>query len=311
MVKPYTKSNELYYRALQTIPQASQTFSKSAQNFVLGAFPLFIERGKGARLIDVDDNVFVDYILALCPIILGYADPDVDKAIRRQLEKGIIYSLASPIEADLSEKLVELIPCAEKVRFAKNGSDVTSGAVRLARAFTGRERVAVCGYHGWHDWFIGTTPKNRGVPNSVRELTDTFSFNKSETLDTLLQRDPKGYAAIILEPAGVETPTIEFLQAVRRLANKYQVILIYDEIVTGFRMNIGGAQAEYGVVPDLACFGKSMANGMPISALVGRADIMDLMEKVFISGTFGGELLSIAAAITTLEKLQKKNVLNF
>ena len=162
MEKSYEKSNELYYRALETIPQASQTFSKSAQNFILGSFPLFIESGKGARLIDVDNNEFIDYILALCPIILGYADADVDQAIREQLNKGIIFSLGSPLEVELSEKLVELIPCAEKVRFAKNGSDVTAGAVRLARAFTGRERVAVCGYHGWHDWFIGTTSCWRG-----------------------------------------------------------------------------------------------------------------------------------------------------
>lgn len=309
MEKSYLKSNELYQRALKTIPQASQTFSKSAQNFILGSFPLFIESGKGARLIDVDKNEFIDYILALCPIILGYADADVDEAIGDQLKKGIIYSFGSPLEVELSEKLVELIPCAEKVRFAKNGSDVTAGAVRLARAFTGRERVAACGYHGWHDWFIGTTPKNLGVPNSVRDLTDTFSFNKPKTLEDLLQRSPDGYAAIILEPAGVESPTIEFLEEVRRLATKYKAVLIYDEIVTGFRMNIGGAQAEYGVIPDLACFGKSMANGMPISALVGRSDIMDFMEKVFVSGTFGGELLSIAAAIATVNKIQKNSVL--
>ena len=307
--KSYVKSSEIYYRALKTIPQASQTFSKSAQNFILGSFPLFIESGKGARVIDVDNNEFIDYILALCPIILGYADSDVDQAIREQLDKGIIFSLGSPLEVELSEKLVELIPCAEKVRFAKNGSDVTAGSVRLARAFTGRERVAVCGYHGWHDWFIGTTSKNLGVPSSVQNLTDTFSFNKSETLEDLLQRNPNAYAAIIIEPAGVETPTLEFLKEVRRLATEHKAVLIYDEIVTGFRMNIGGAQAEYGVTPDLACFGKSMANGMPISALVGRSDIMDCMEKVFVSGTFGGELLSIAAAIATVNKIQKKSVL--
>lgn len=310
MKKQFLKSNELYKRALKTIPQGSQTFSKSAKNFALGTSPLFIKKGSGARLIDVDDNEFIDYILALCPIILGYGDPDVDKAIRNQLDSGIIYSFASPLEADLSERLVSLIPCAEKVRFAKNGSDVTSAAIRLARAYTGKKRIAICGYHGWHDWFIGRTEKNLGVPEETINLSGTFLFNNTQSLETLLDANINEYAAVILEPEGAEAPNIEFLREVKRLANKHKALLVFDEIVTGFRMNIGGAQAEYDVVPDLACFGKSMANGMPISALVGRADVMDYMDHVFVSGTFGGELLSVAASIATIEKLCAKNVLS-
>lgn len=303
MSPSFLKSNQLYERALKTIPQGSQTYSKSAENFVLGSFPLFIDSGKGGRVTDVDGNEFIDFILALCPIILGYGDQDVDIAIKNQLDKGIIFSLASPLEAVLSEKLTTLIPCAEKVRFAKNGSDVTAGAVRLARAHTGRDKVAICGYHGWHDWYIGTTAKGLGVPQAVKELSYTFSWNQPDTLRALLEKHPDGFAAIILEPSGPEPPTIDFLREVRELADTFKAVLIFDEIVTGFRMHIGGAQSEYGIIPDLACFGKSMANGMPLSALVGRENIMCLMDKVFVSGTFGGELLSIAASIATIDKL--------
>ena len=309
MVKTFVKSNQMYERALRTIPQASQTYSKSAENFVNGAFPLFIDHGLGPHLFDIDGNEYIDYILGLCPIILGYSDPDVDEAIRRQLDKGIIFSLASPLEAELAERLCTLIPCAEKVRFAKTGSDVTAGAIRLARAYTGRDHVAICGYHGWHDWYIGNTAKNLGVPESIRALSHTFEYNDADTLEALLRSSPVGYAAIILEAAGTQSPQPGFLERVRKLADQFGCVLIFDEIVTGFRLNIGGAQAEYGVVPDLACFGKSMANGMPISAVLGRAEIMDVMVDVFVSGTFGGELLSIAAAIATIEKLQATDAL--
>lgn len=309
MTKNFEASNALYERAMRTIPQASQTVSKSAQNFVKGAFPLFIDRGKGAMLHDVDGNAYIDYILGLCPIILGYCDEDVDAAIRQQLERGIIFSLASPLEAELAERLCGLIPCAEKVRFAKNGSDATTGAIRLARAYTGRDRIAVCGYHGWHDWYIGTTEKSIGVPETTQALSSTFEFNNADSLERLLSADPEGYAAIILEPAGVESPDEGFLETVRDLATTYGVVLVFDEIVTGFRMNMGGAQTEYDVIPDLASFGKSMANGMPISALLGRAEIMDVMTDVFVSGTFGGEALSIAAAIATIDKLEATDTL--
>lgn len=310
MTKTFKQSDAYYERALRTIPQASQTVSKSAENFVKGAYPLFIDKGEGAKLFDVDGNEYIDYILGLCPIILGYCDEDVDAAIRHQLDRGIIFSLASPLEAELAERLCHLIPCAEKVRFAKNGSDATSGAVRLARAHTDRDRIAICGYHGWHDWYIGSTAKRLGVPDAVQALSSTFDFNDADSLEALLADDPKGYAAIILEPAGVEAPEPGFLEAVRSLADKYGAVLIFDEIVTGFRMNLGGAQAEYGVAPDLASFGKSMANGMPISALVGKAELMDVMTDVFVSGTFGGETLSIAAALATIDKLEATDTLS-
>jgi glutamate-1-semialdehyde 2,1-aminomutase len=303
----FVRSNELYERALKTIPLASQTFSKSAMNFPRGASPLFLERGQGAYVWDYDGNKYIDYVVGLMPIILGYCDPDVDDAIRKQLNNGIIFSLPSDLEVQLSEKLIELIPCAEMVRFGKNGSDVTSAAIRLARAHTGRDRIAVSGYHGWHDWYIGTTARNLGVPKSVQDLSSKFIFNDLDSLESLLKSDPTSFAAVILEPTGVCEPENGFLERVRELCDQYSVVLVFDEIVTGFRVDMGGAQRKYGVTPDLATFGKAMANGMPISAIVGKREIMKLMDDIFFSGTFGGETLSLAAALATITKLEKIN----
>lgn len=294
------KSQELLHRALKTIPSASQTFSKSYIQHIEGVSPYFLDRGRAAYVWDVDNNKYIDYLSALLPVLLGYCDADVDEAIKEQLAKGISFSLATQIEAELAEMLVEMIPCAEMVRFAKNGSDVTSGAIRLARAYTGRSHIAICGYHGWHDWYIGTTSKDKGVPEQTKSLSDTFSFNDIESLKSLLAQ--KKYAAIILEPEGVERSQNNFLEDVRKLATEHGAVLVFDEIVSGFRSSLGGIQDLRGVVPDLACFGKAMGNGMPISALVGRTDIMQVMDDIFFSGTFGGEALSIAAAIACLKK---------
>ena len=304
MKRRFDRSEALYHRALKTIPLASQTFSKSAMQYVRGAAPLFLERGRGCRVWDVDGNEYLDFVLGLMPVVLGYCDPDVDAAIRAQLDKGISFSLATELEAELAERLVRLIPCAEMARFGKNGSDATTAAIRLARAATGRDKVAMCGYHGWQDWYIGTTARNLGVPKAVRDLSVTFQFNDAEGLEGLLRNDPNGFAAVILEPAGVEEPASGFLERLREVTARYGVILVFDEIVTGFRIDMGGAQSHYGVVPDLACFGKAMGNGMPISAVVGRADLMAWMEKIFFSTTFGGEALSLAASIATLDKLE-------
>jgi glutamate-1-semialdehyde aminotransferase len=303
----FTRSNELYERALNSIPLASQTFSKSAMNFPRRASPLFLERGQGAYVWDYDGNKYIDYVLGLMPIVLGYCDPDVDDAIRKQLNNGIIFSLPSDLEIQLAEKLTELIPCAEMARFGKNGSDVTSAAIRLARAYTGRDRIAVCGYHGWHDWYIGTTARNLGVPKSVQDLSSKFIFNDLDSLEHLFKTDPNGFAAVILEPTGTCEPEDGFLEGIRELCDQYGVVLVFDEIVTGFRVDMGGAQRKYGVTPDLATFGKAMANGMPISAIVGKREIMKLMDNIFFSGTFGGETLSLAAALATITKLEKIN----
>jgi glutamate-1-semialdehyde 2,1-aminomutase len=303
----YTRSNDLYERALKTIPLASQTFSKSALNLVKGASPLFLESGSGCYVVDVDGNKYIDYVLGLLPVVLGYCDPDVDLSIQNQLKKGISFSLSTELELELSEKLVRLIPCAEQVRFGKNGSDATSAAIRLARAYTGKDKVALCGYHGWHDWYIGTTTRAVGVPKAVCDLSISFPYNDADALESILKANTDEIAAVILEPVSIEEPQSNFLHDVRSLTEKYGVVLIFDEIITGFRIDLGGAQKYYGVTPDLATFGKSLGNGMPISAIVGKQKIMHCMEDIFFSGTFGGEALSLAAAIATLKKIENTN----
>jgi glutamate-1-semialdehyde 2,1-aminomutase len=306
--RSYSRSAQMLDRAEKVIPLGSQTFSKSKIQLPQGASPLFVSRGDGGRVFDVDGNEYVDLIMALMPNVLGYRDPDVDLAIRRQLTRGISFSLPSELETELAERLVKHIPCAEMVRFGKNGTDATSAAIRLARAATRRDRVMLCGYHGWQDWYIGATSRNLGVPCAVSALSHVVPYGDVAAVDALLTKHSKQFAALIIEPAGAVEPPAGYLQHLKDLVHRHGALLIFDEIVTGFRWSLGGAQAYYGVTPDISCFGKAMGNGMPISAVVGRASIMRLMEDIFYSGTFGGETLSLAAAIATIDKIEREQV---
>ena len=308
MSKRYQHSEDLLERTLKSIPLGSQTFSKSKTQYPMGVSPFFIQRGKGSHVWDVDGNEYIDFINSLAAITLGYCDPDVDAAVRVQLDDGVIFSLPHPLEMQVAEQIVKLVPCAEKVRFGKNGSDATAGAIRISRAFTNRDHVAVCGYHGWQDWYIGTTLRNRGVPQATRDLAHTWAYNDIDSLAKLFQDYPDQIAAVIMEPMNVAEPLPGFLEEVKAFAHKQGALLIFDETVTGFRYAIGGAQQYFGVTPDLATFGKGLANGYPVSAVVGRADVMQLMEEVFFSFTFGGETLSLAAALATMQKLEREPV---
>jgi glutamate-1-semialdehyde 2,1-aminomutase len=295
-------------RALRVIPLGSQTFSKSYTQYPRGAAPFFIQRAEGSKAWDVDGNEYIDFNNALCSVTLGHVDPDVTAAVADQLARGTIFTLASELEIEVAERIVEAVPCAEKVRFGKNGSDATAGAVRAARAFTGRERVAVCGYHGWQDWYIGSTARNKGVPGATRSLTHGFAYNDLATLEALLESCPGEIAAVVLEPMNVSWPEPGFLQGVVDLARAHGAVAVFDETITGFRYADGGAQQYFGVTPDLACFGKGLANGYPLSAVAGRSDIMAQFEEVFFSFTMGGETLSLAAAKAALDKLKRENV---
>ena len=305
----YKKSEELLKKALKLIPLGSQTFSKSITQLPFGVSPYFVEKAKGAYFWDIDNNKYLDFSNALASVTLGYCDPDVDSAVKKQMEYGVTFSLPHTLEVDVAKMLIDAIPCAEQVRFAKNGTDATSGAVRVARAFTGKERVAVCGYHGWQDWYIGSTTKNLGVPKCVQNLTHTFKYNNIDSLTNILEEYPKEFAAIIMEPMSGEYPKDNFLEKVKELAHNSGALLIFDETVTGFRVSNGGAQELFGVIPDLATFGKGLANGYPLSAVVGREKYMSVMKDIFFSGTFGGETLSLAAAKAVLEKIKKEKVL--
>ncbi len=305
------KSQELFKKVEKVIPLASQTFSKSYLQFIKGQAPLFADRAKGAKIWDIDGNEYVDMINALLPIVLGYQYPAVDNAIKSQLKAGIILSLPSPLEFELAKLLIKHIPSAEMVRFGKNGSDATTGAIRVARAHTGRDYVAVCGYHGWHDWYIGSTTRNLGVPKATQDQTLKFYYNDINSLENLFKKYPGKIAAVIMEPMNYVEPEKGFLESVKEVTHKNSALLIFDEVICGFRFNLGGAQKLFGVTPDLSTFGKSMANGMPISALVGKREYMQTVDKIFYSFTQGGELLSIAAAIATIKEMEKKKVIPY
>jgi glutamate-1-semialdehyde 2,1-aminomutase len=310
----YQNSIDFLKRAEAIIPLGSQTFSKSRTQYPVGVSPLFIDRAKGSYVWDLDGNRYIDLVNSLAAITLGYNNKYVNRAVARQLKKGTLFSLPGILETEVAERIVELVPSAEMVRFAKNGTDATSAAIRLARAYTGRDHVLFCGYHGWQDWFVGATTKNKGVPLAVSMLTHKFLYNDLESLTNLFSALPNQVAAVILEPMNSTYPNPGFLEGVRDLTQKNGSILIFDEVVTGFRFDIGGAQKLFDVTPDLTALGKGIANGYPLSAIVGKKEIMNEMENIFFSGTFGGELLSLASAKATIELYKKFDVcgeLNF
>ena len=302
LTERYAKSVAYLARAEHVIPLASQTFSKSRTQYPVGAAPLFAVRSKGGRTWDLDGNEYVDLVSSLGAVVLGYGDEEIEEAVIRQLRDGVTLSLAHPIEAEVAERLVDLVPCAEEVRFGKNGTDATSAAIRLARAFTGREHVIVGGYHGWQDWYIGSTTMHRGVPDRTRSLTHAIPYNDISALEELIAELPDQVAALIMEPMTSTWPNEGYLEAVRRITERHGIVLVFDEMLTGFRFAPGGAQEYFGVTPDLASFGKGLSNGFPLSAIVGRRDILDEMPRIFFSGTFGGETLSLAAAKVVLDR---------
>ena len=305
----YKKSDQLLERALKSIPLASQTFSKSLTQYPKGVSPFFIEKGDGSKVWDVDGNEYIDFVNSLLSITVGYCDKEIDSAVQEQMKNGVTFSLPHTLEMKVAEKLINIIPCAEKVRFAKNGTDATSASIRIARAYTGKEHIAVCGYHGWQDWYIGSTTRDLGVPKAVKELTHKFEYNNIESLEKIFQEQE--LACVIMEPMNVEYPQDDFLEKVKELTHKYKALLIFDEMITGFRYAAGGAQELFNVVPDLATFGKGMANGYPLSAVVGSNKIMQKVEDIFFSGTFGGETLSLAAANTVLDKYKTQGITKY
>lgn len=299
-------SDRLYARALGLIPCATQTLAKGPTQHVRGVAPKYLKRGAGSRVWDVDGNAYLDFTMAVGPLSLGYCHPEVDEAIREQLADGITFSLMHPLEVEVAERIRETVPGIEAVRFSKTGADVTSAAVRLARAWTGRRKVLCCGYHGWHDWYVAVTARHRGIPSQVRDLTFTFRYNDFASLRRAVDDDT---ACVILEPLVFEEPREGFLERVRDLCTRERIVLVFDEMWTGFRLAAGGAQAVYGVEADLVTFSKAVANGMPLSVLAGKRRIMDLLEEdVFFFTTFGGEALSLAAARATIDVIRRENV---
>lgn len=303
------KSNELYNRALGLIPSVTQTLAKGPTQWINGVAPKYLVKGKGSHVWDVDGNEYIDYMMGVGPLSLGYAYPKIDEAIKKQLEDGITFSMMHPLEVEVAEIIREIIPNAESVRYSKTGADATSAAVRLARAFTGKNKILCCGYHGWHDWYIAVTARNLGIPEAVQQISFTFNYNDIDSVRNSIDDD---VAAVILEPVVFQEPKDNFLHKLADICREKGIVLVFDEMWTGFRMALGGAQEYFGITPDLATYSKAVANGMPISILTGKKEIMHLAdEDIFFYTTFGGEALSLAAVKATIEELREKNVPEF
>lgn len=316
-IASFERSRELSRRAHQLIPAGCHTYSKGDDQFPYNA-PGFIERGQGSTVWDVDGNEYLDWGMGLRSVILGHGYPKVMEAVTAQLAKGTNFTRPSPVEVELAELLTGLIPSAEMVKFAKNGSDVTSAAVRLARAYTGRDYVALCKDHpffSFDDWFIGTTPPNAGIPQKVTEQSLTFRYNDIESLEKLFREHGGEIACVIMEAVTIEPPTEDFLVKVRDLTHRNGAVLIFDEMITGFRWHLQGAQTFFDVVPDMSTFGKATANGFSLAFLAGKREIMELggirheKPKVFLlSSTHGAETHSLAASVATISEIKEKDV---
>ena len=307
-------SEQMYENALKIIPGAIAGIRRP-YNFVPGEYPIYLDSAKGGKITDVDGNTYIDMLCAYGPIIIGHREEEIDNAVIEQMQnKGFCFSLTQPIQNRLAEKLIELIPSAEMAVFVKTGSDGTSVAIRVARANTDRIKVIRCGYHGWHDWCVEV---KGGIPQKFYEDVFEFHYNNLDELEDLMKKHGNETAAIIITPVGhpladkVQMPKPGFLEGVRALADKYGTILIFDEIRSGFRFSLGGAQKVFGVTPDLSVFGKAMANGYPIGAVVGKEKYMKVLaDKVFLSSTFFPNSLEQIAALKTIEILERDNILD-
>lgn len=307
-------SMELFAEA-QTLVPGGVAGIRRPYNFVPGEYPIFFEKGKGGRIIDVDGNEYIDYLCAYGPIIIGYREEEIDNAVIEQIkEKGICFSLTQKLQNELVYKLRELIPSCEMASIVKTGSDATTIAIRVARAYTGKKKIARCGYHGWHDWCVEV---KGGIPEKLYEDVLEFHYNDLDQLEDILKNNQDDMAGIIITPVGhplaepVQMPKPGYLEGVRALADKYGCVLIFDEIRSGFRCAMGGAQALFGVTPDLTTIGKAMANGYAIAALVGKREYMKVLEKdVFLSSTFFPNSDAQVAALKTIEILQRDKMLD-
>ncbi|NKB71767.1 MAG: aminotransferase class III-fold pyridoxal phosphate-dependent enzyme [Candidatus Latescibacteria bacterium] len=301
------KSWALYDRALEYIPMGTQTHSKAPREALRGVEPCFIERGEGCRIWDVDGNEYIDFRNGLGPIILGYRFPAVDEAVRWQLEKGTVFSYAHPLEVEVAQRLVEMVPSAERVRFLKTGGEAMAASHRLARAFTGRDLIVSCGYHGW----INSMGRS-GVPQAMRDLYCDIPWGDGDACRALLQERGREVAAISVACgyADIEKGG-DFLPLLRQLSQECGALLIFDEIVTGFRLAPGGAQEYFDVVPDLTVLAKGISNGVPLSCYAGRRDIMETVQEVVISSTYGGDTLGLAAARAVLDTYASEDVIGY
>lgn len=315
----FARSRKLQAAAHAVIPGGAHTYAKGDDQYPVLA-PGFIARGAGCHVWDVDGNEYIEYGMGLRAVTLGHAYPSVVEAAYRAMKQGANFTRPSPLEVECAESLLGMIPGGEMVKFAKNGSDVNTAAVKLARAFTGRDLVAICGdqpFLSTDDWFIGTTPMSAGIPSAIKALTVSFKYNNLDSVRALFAAHPSRIACLVLEPATATEPAEGFLAGLKALCHEHGALLMFDEMITGFRWHNAGAQGLYGVTPDLSTFGKALANGFALSALVGRRDVMRLggldhdQDRVFLlSTTHGAETHALAAGLETMRIYQHEDVVD-
>ena len=317
------KGYELFEYAKTIIPGGSQLFGKRSELYAPGLWPSYYKKAKGCEVTDLNNKKYLDFtMVGTGTSVLGYANDKVNSAVKKAIENGSISTLNNKEEVDLAEILLDLHPGMGMVRYARSGGEILSVAIRVARAYTGREKVAICGYHGWHDWYMSANLKNQnnlnnhllpnigatGVPKSMNGLTVPFEFNNIRNLESILKNDRKGFAAVILEPFRDNGPKNKYLEQVKSIANKYGVVLIFDEVTSGFRETLGGMYTKTNVVPDMVTFGKAISNGIPMSVLLGRKEIMKSFSSTFVSSTYWGDKTGPAAAIATINFMKKNKV---
>ncbi len=302
----FKKSNKLLESYKKMIP-GTKIFN-NFDPFEQKQTPFCIEKGKDSFVWDLDGNKYLDFHMSLGSVILGYANKSVNNSAIKQLKNGMTFSLMNELENTVATQLINMIPSAEMVRFGKNGSDVLAAAVRLARYITKKEKVLSCGWHGIHDWSLANTSRNGGIPEKIRKLSLKFEFNNIDNLHKIIKKNKNEISCIVMDLCARYYPSNNYLQEVKELAQKNKIILIFDEVVTGFRMHPGGAQSFFNVTPDLSCFGKGIANGFPISALVGKKKYMVKANELFYSLTFAGETISLAAANAALKEYKEKKL---
>ena len=313
---------KLWNRAKKLIPGGTQLLSKRSEMFLPDGWPSYYAKVKGVNVWDLDGNRYIDMsLMGVGSCILGYADPDVNRAVKRAIDAGSMNTLNSPEDVELAEVLLGLHPWAGMARFARSGGEAMAVAVRIARAHTGKDTVAICGYHGWSDWYLAANLAEKksldghllpgldpaGVPRGLRGTAFTFSYNRIDELKKLTNAHPD-IGVIVVEPFRHQEPAKDFLREVKKIAQKIGAVLIFDEITIAWRMNAGGVHLRYGVNPDIAVFAKAMSNGYPMAAIIGKREVMQAAQKTFISSTYWTERVGPAAALATIRKIKSRNV---
>ena len=316
------KGIELWNKAKKLIPGGTQLLSKRSEMFLPEQWPSYFKKAKGVDVWDLDGNKYIDMsTMGIGSCILGYADPDVNRAVKKVIEEGSMCTLNSPEEVELAELLLKLHPWASQVRYARSGGEAMTVAVRIARAYTGKDKLAFCGYHGWHDWYLAANLANKknldgqllpglepaGVPRCLRGTAIPFNYNKIKELEDIISKN-KDIGVIVVEPLRYQEPKNNFLVKIKKIANRIKAVLIFDEVSSGWRFTIGGVHLKYSVNPDIAVFAKGMSNGFPMAAIIGRKKIMQAAQTTFISSTYWTERIGPTAAIATIKKMKKYNV---